>query len=457
MSHTNTNMLCEQYMISSKGFLPNECCCEFSKENSHFNYIIDIANTVLTNHKNFENNKNTDNVVKFIDSYRIKYDPVKFSVETLSVPETQMTYSLLCMIMNRYVWSEGVMNAKTHSNIPAIIAAPLYDVSNKLGIATSLTHAAVDLWNWHIIDPMKPFSVDNIQVNYSMTGDISECWFYCIMIAIEGIGGKNIKLIPDLALAIEKKSINDVIQILGKISDDIINSTKLIKRMYEKCDSDFFFNKLRIYLSGSINENLPVDGLTLNVPRINDPNHKIKILFKGGSAAQSSLIQTYDRILEVDHNNPPKNNNITFLQDMHTYMPHCHKKFLEFTENKINSRKFVLDSRNDELIESYDNCIKQLSKFRCAHLGLVQHYILNHITASNDNNAHTTKGTGGTDPEKFCKDLINGTLACSSNSKPHHTGSKKYRTYYELLCNKLLWIYTCTLFVSILTYSWWNN
>jgi indoleamine 2,3-dioxygenase len=382
-----------KFSISKYGFLPEKCHNQLP---SNFKFMKEVIDNLAET--------DCQNIRPLINKLEL-YDPEVHSVEGLSLPERQYLYSILCMVAQRYVWCSGVADAKNYASLPAIIGMPLYEVSNSLGIPPVLTHAAVDLYNWHLKDESKPFDLDNIDTNHTMTGNSSEAWFYKVMIAIEGIGGEILDELLTAHKNFEDKNFNYLL--LSRIEVLLIKCTKIIKRMYEHCDAKFFFNNLRIYLSGSKNDNLP-DGLTIEgYPDIN-------FKYIGGSAAQSTLIQVFDVFLDVLHQDDRK----TFLETMQFYMPGAHRDYLE----ALSSKPSIVYYLDDASRCKYNNCLEQLSKFRDSHLGLVRHYIMQFVPSQsqekqddnveqNTKNAHGAKGSGGTSPVEFCKGVIDETRA----------------------------------------------
>lgn len=374
----------EQFDISTLGFLPDKCWYSLPERFSFLNEII----------INLPENVSGDKFREYIEILP-EYDIRLHSTSDLTLAECKYIYSVFCMIMNRYIWCTGVNNAKYYCNIPKIIGIPLYEVSKRLGIALVLTHAAVDLWNWQIPEG-KEFSLDNLIIINTMTGNESESWFYKVMIAIEGNGGK---MLPEiLEISDNNQNIKDFLVRLDKNMEE---SIKLIKRMYEHCDPDFFFNHIRIYLSGSRNDNLQ-QGVTIDLSPLG--KEILNLNHAGGSAAQSTLIQVYDKLLGVEHNDTEDIKTKEFLLDMRRYMPKAHREFLD----KIITIK---PNANDELLKiAHGKCLTQLERFRRAHLGLVQNYVVKFMNSkSGNNNAHGNKGSGGTDPEKFCEQIIRET------------------------------------------------
>lgn len=371
------------YDISKYGFMPERCCKILPEKFSFFQEALD----------NLPETKCND--YREVLARLPKYDVILHNIDTLTDPELKFMYSILCMMTQRYVWCTGVADAKLYAKIPDIIGIPLWQVSQKLGIAISLTYAAVDLWNWS--NEGTELTLDNMTVNFSMTGDPSEFWFYKIMNVIEGHGGYML-----LEFLRVHQYFNDearVVDFLNRLKENLKYSTKIIGRMTDHCDPNFFFNKLRIYLSGSKNTNLP-DGLQIDLTPVG--GQVITLKNSGGSAAQSTLIQVYDALLGIKHDHGND-----FLVDMRQYMPKKHRNYLERISELPSLREFVEGSNNEALHESFGAVVKQLNHFRQVHLKLVHRYIVDMVKqAEKDANAHGEKGSGGTDPVEFFNHLI---------------------------------------------------
>jgi indoleamine 2,3-dioxygenase len=410
----NMETLINEFMVSVLGFLPEQCCNGI-ESNPNLNWINEIAQVM-------SENISGDSIGEYVDSIP-DYDADIHSIEELTEGELQFAYSILTMLDNRYRWAKGVEHVKNVASsgdviIPRNYGVVLYQICEKLGIAFALTHAGVDLWNWHLIDESQPFSLDNIDTNYTMTGNDSEKWFYKVMIAIEGVGGQALPYLFECINLIRQASsgevdtddVNTKIEwILELVNNYIETCVGIIKRMYENCDPNFFFNHLRIYLSGTINDNLP-NNAKLD---LEGNGEYITIAFKGGSAAQSTLIQVFDTFLGIKHEYEKKDDSDSpcgaFLKDMHKYMPSKHVQFLDLFDDDI-YRAYIMSQ--PELVASYNKCVNSLARFRRAHLGLVRKYIMKFITndtADSNNNAHGAKGSGGTNPYEFCGGLINDT------------------------------------------------
>lgn len=408
------------YDISELGFLPTKC---HSTLHENFKCFAVILNKL-------PETKSTSEQFRQLITELPPYNPLIHNINDLTTPELKFMYSIFTMIMNRYIWCSGVKDAKLYAKLPAILAVPFYQIAEKLQLPMAITHASVDLWNWHLVDEKKGFCLDNIDVNHTMTGVSDEAWFYKIMIAIEGKGGQVLAIISKIINSVQNRPyiLYNIDEELNELNDVIVDMNKIISRIDEGCDDSFFFNRLRIYLSGSDNDNLP-DGVTLDLEPIRLGHKTIKYL--GGSATQSTLIQAIDSFLDIEHEGHGKE----FLTKMRNYMPVKHVEYLN-SLNKTFSLTSYIEEQNhiltpiasyackdyyyNALKENYNNCVMSLAEFRKSHLRIVHKYVHRHVnklSISKDNNAHGSKGSGGTNPISFCKGIIKDTLISSiSNS-----------------------------------------
>ncbi|GME90518.1 unnamed protein product [Ambrosiozyma monospora] len=150
-------------------------------------------------------------------------------------------------------------------------------------------------------------------------------------------------------------------------------------RMEEMCDPHVFFFKMRPYLAGW--KNMESVGLEGGVYYGNESKPRV---YAGGSNAQSSLIQTLDLILNVDHTatgeTKPKANSAEnpFMAEMRKYMPGKHADFLVHL-GKVNViRDYVTThaSSNPSLVLAYDASVAMLKSFRDKHIQIVTRYII---------------------------------------------------------------------------------
>lgn len=316
------------------------------------------------------------------------------NIKVLDLPNIKFIYSFYSIMIHKYIWCCGIEDRTTV--LPYKLFEP-WDLSAKiLGLPTVLTHASVDLYNWSLKDPSQPFELDNLQTNFKMTNLKSEEWFYLIMVAIEGLSGRSIKKMFYASSLTDE----ELFQLLIDVEIDLKTATSIIKRIYEFCDPAEFFNILRIYLTGSDKLDMFKDGL-----QVQGTDRIVK--FKGGSAAQSSLIQMFDIFLGIEHE---QEHVISFMQEMRDiYMPSKHRNLLnDFERKHYDLASYVRDVDCQDLTNQYNKCVRQLKAFRSSHVNVVHRYIIDFIPKSTTN-IHQNKGTGGTDLNGFVRDVVSNT------------------------------------------------
>ncbi len=386
--------LLKNYDISVNGFLPENPPLE--KLPDDYAELDVIAYNLATLNKKGEIRETIDNLSV--------YDMSKLS----TLQEFQRAYSILSLIAHSYIWASGYDTVP--SILPEAISKPWWQVSKKLGINCILTHAAVDLYNWKLIDPKGKITVDNMRCIHTMTGNFDEEWFYLTMTHIEKIGGVILKEIVNIWLNSNNPDV--ITKSLQIIKKKISKIAKVTARTKEKCDPYIFYHVLRPYLGGwKDNDALP-NGLLYE--GVSDDYIK----FVGGSAAQSSLISSLDAAFQITHED-------VYFEKIKDYMPQKHKEFIDLVRSDINIKQYIenetFDKNQIDVMQTlYSECIGELYKFRQVHYKLVENYIIKmKKNACTDDsgmkkNASTDdseiKGTGGTDLGKFLNASMKETL-----------------------------------------------
>jgi indoleamine 2,3-dioxygenase len=102
--------------------------------------------------------------------------------------------------------------------------------------------------------------------------------------------------------AVRSNNTHVILSSLVKFSFGIRTIGRILKRMYEHCDPNVFYNDIRPFLAGS--KNMAVAGLPKGVFYEEGEKGEDKgewRFYSGGSNAQSSLIQFFDVVLGVEH------------------------------------------------------------------------------------------------------------------------------------------------------------
>lgn len=339
------------------------------------------------------------------------------------------------------------------------------------------------MWNWKILIRDEGIDLSNLATLATFNGSLDESWFYLVSVAIEAKGGPAIELMLN---AIEDARNNDteaVIAALKTLKEHMDGLHAIFNRMTENCDPHAFYYHIRPFLSGSKDmehAGLP-KGVLYDTGSPDDTYRK----YSGGSNAQSSLIQFFDIVLGISHlptgqrpqghgsarkpletapngHGTPSNGHAhahahahgpaprqAFIQEMRSYMPGQHRKFLEHVSLVANLRTFVeLHANDSEIRLAFDDACKALALWRSSHLKIVSRYVTIIAAKPQDWTRNDTggekknlalaskgeknlKGTGGTALMPFLKQARDETLEptlAPPKPAPSATGWKKFMT-----------------------------
>ncbi|ODH20990.1 hypothetical protein ACO22_05743 [Paracoccidioides brasiliensis] len=318
----------------------------------------------------------------------IDHMPILSTDQLNTVPEWRRAYVLLTFMLHGYIWGGDIPAEK----IPPSLTIPLLKVSSHLELPPVATYASLCLWNYKSIFPEDPAdNLENIVPFFTFTGSLDEQWFYLISIAIEGRGAATIPLMLNAISAARQGDVKVVTECLHTFAQRLDDIGTLLQRMYENCDPHVFYHRIRPFLAGS--KNMSDAGLPNGIVYDDGTGKESRHTYGGGSNAQSSLIQFFDIVLNVEHRPtgtkrtenspssdeggqaPRKHHN--FIMEMRSYMPGPHRRFLEHVASVANIREFVLENRSDKaLCAAYDSCLATLRGLRDKHIQMVSRYII---------------------------------------------------------------------------------
>jgi indoleamine 2,3-dioxygenase len=173
---------------------------------------------------------------------------------------------------------------------------------------------------------------------------------------------------------------------LAAVEAGIRDMTAALMRMKERCDPHVFYHKLRPFLAG-----WPAPGLIYSGAEAGPQ------MWSGGSAAQSSLLQSIDAALGIEHDKAVTRD---FLNAMLQYMPPKHRAFVAELRAQSSIRKRALQGAGP-LRDLYNACVAALDEMRRKHIGITSDYILKQ---ANVLVGPGTTGTGGTDFVEFLRE-----------------------------------------------------
>jgi indoleamine 2,3-dioxygenase len=254
------------------------------------------------------------------------------------------------------------------------------------------TYAGLVLWNWKpMFESERTDTLSNLDMLQTFTGSMDEKWFYLVSVAIEARGAPLISMMLSAISAARRGDKTTVLETLRTFAERIDELGLLLTKMYDNCDPHVFYNRIRPYLAGS--KNMADAGLPNGVVFDNGGpiNKQRYVQFSGGSNAQSSIIQFFDLVLNVEHRptgqkkgddalsslSSKKAPPTSFIHEMRKYMPGPHARFLAEVGKVANLRAFVEEHSYDSaLTVAFDASLAMLSALRDKHIQIVSRYII---------------------------------------------------------------------------------
>lgn len=314
--------------------------------------------------------------------------PVLSTKHLADEAQWRRAYSVLAFIAHAYIWGGD----KPSERVPPPVTVPFMAACKYLELPPVATYAGVVLWNWKpIFEAEQSDTLANLDTIETFTGSLDEKWFYLISVAIESRAGPIIPLMLRAIEAADDMDRSTATECLRSFAERLDELAAILGRMYDNCDPHVFYHRIRPFLAGS--KNMAEAGLPRGVIFDNGgPMNKQRyVQFSGGSNAQSSIIQFFDIVLDIQHRptgmqnvaltqdeaRKPKKPSTSFIHEMRQYMPGPHARFLEQVTRVANLRTFVQEHSYDRALGlAFDACLAMLSAFRDKHIQIVSRYII---------------------------------------------------------------------------------
>lgn len=310
--------------------------------------------------------------------------------------EKHLAHLQLSIIGAGYVWQNG--DHGVPHTIPKCLAIPWYRLSENLGMKPVLSHADLILSNWKKKDANKPLELDNLTCLYNVADGEGPVWFVTVTVQIEIEFYEALINVIHGVQAVADNDVERLISCLYKIEEAERKMVEVLKRTHEKLPPDCFYYRMRPFLAGWGTEGSAIPNGLIYEGISDEPMKMI-----GGSAGQSSTIQTLDVGLGVEHSNDKQD----FLETMRNYMPKPHKEFIEELKRSPSIRNFVKEKNVPRLTKVYNKCLKNLQQFRSFHIQVVCKYVVNKAKEekTTDYSSLEKRGTGGSDLIPFLKEI----------------------------------------------------
>ncbi|KAL0577804.1 hypothetical protein V5O48_004171 [Marasmius crinis-equi] len=307
------------------------------------------------------------------------------SIEDLSsdMRKLQRAHLVLAWLVHIYVHSLPATESPQPKQVPASLAVPLVQVSEQLGIAPILTFADTVLWNWELINPEKPVTIDNMRFLHAFSGTEDELNFYRLSATVELHGVQILQIIDDynnLRNLHDLTSISRVSRDLGKLAIIIEEISRIMQTARSCVDPHVFYWQIRPWWEGSDAQG---EGSEWVYEGVKDSR---KLDLSGPSAGQSTVMHALDIFLDIDHKlrqkrspAPSEQNKRAdhgFMERMRRYMPGLHREYLEHLQSTPRSIR-ELAQNTPALREPYNTTVMALKKLRDLHMRVACLYVIN--------------------------------------------------------------------------------
>ena len=311
-----------------------------------------------------------------------------------SAPEEEVRTAMVhySFLVQAYVWGEPL----PPKHLPANLSRPMCALADRLGVAPLLPYSAYVLDNWYRLDKAGPITLENIAMYQNFYGGADENWFVLIHVAIEAEAGVLLDNAAKLVTVARNGDEAEATRLLREMDEAWERIYAHFARMPERCDPYIYFHRVRPYIHGWAN-NPALAGGGLIYEGIERFEGKPQA-FRGQTGSQSSIVPAMDALFGVAHSDDPLRQ---FLDELHSYRPLEHRRFIEDLAAQSTLRAFVTASDNAELKAAFNACLEQSTRFRTRHLEYAASYINKQAGSIAGNDPDV--GTGGTPFMKYLK------------------------------------------------------
>ena len=308
-------------------------------------------------------------------------------------PEEEVRTAMVhySFLVQAYVWGE----ATPPNHLPANLSRPMCALADRLGQAPLLPYSGYVLDNWYRLDKAGPITLDNIAMYQNFYGGADENWFVLVHVAIEAEAGVLLDNAARLVAVARHGDAVEATRLLREMDAAWERIYGHFARMPEQCDPYIYFNRVRPYIHGWANNPALEGGLIYEgMDRYEGKPQALR----GQTGSQSSIVPAMDALFQVGHSDDPLRQ---FLDELHSYRPVEHRRFIEDLAAQSTLRTFVSGSDDAALKAAFNACLEQSARFRTRHLEYAASYINKQAGSIAGNDPDV--GTGGTPFMKYLK------------------------------------------------------
>lgn len=305
--------------------------------------------------------------------------PVLEPGDLVSPGDQERALLLLTHLANAWVWGDDQPDLR----LTRSIAVPLCALAVTMGRPPIAHYATTTLYNWRLVDPRQPLSVDNARQMIQFLGGVDEEWFFIASMGVELAGAHLIPVMVDAVRASQEGDDDRLVHDLRTFREGMRAVVHAMEHVRTWCHPATYFLRVRPLVAGWPRPGVIYEGVS------DEPQRHI-----GGSAGQSSLFQLFDVVLGVHHADQPAG---AYLRAVRAYMPRPHRALVETMERDSQVRARALGAQG-ALRDAFNDAVAALASFREDHLQLAHDYVVTPSGAGRD-----SKGTGGTSLDDFLR------------------------------------------------------
>ncbi|KAH7923564.1 Indoleamine 2,3-dioxygenase [Leucogyrophana mollusca] len=291
-------------------------------------------------------------------------------------------HKVLTFLVHFYVHSIPPSDDNGPILVPRPLVAPLLEVSSVLQMAPVLTFADTVLWNWDLINPDLPVTLDNMRMGVDLfSGTEDERNFYLGSARGEIRGIEMLHIVNEyhnLPNVTDFPSICRINRLLARLAVVIRDIEQIIQSVREIVDPRMFYWEVRPWFNGSASGSSKPAWIYEGVDRTE------LLDLSGPSAGQSSVMHALDLFLDIDHKiqqrrypAPSESNKRAdhgFMERMRRYMPGKHREYLAYLGATRPVREVAQSV--PAVREQYNAAVTALKKLRDAHMRIACLYIV---------------------------------------------------------------------------------
>lgn len=267
--------------------------------------------------------------------------------------------------------------------VPRSLVAPLMTVSHVLRLAPVLTFADTVLWNWELVNPKLPVTIENMRFDQELfSGTEDEQNFYFASARAEMIGVQMLHIFNDyhnLPNVTDLTSICKINRLLTRLTTVIQEIDVGVQSVRQIVDPHVFYWEVRPWFNGS------ASGPSAPAWIYEGVGDTSKLDLSGPSAGQSSVMHALDLFLDIDHklrqrrypapSDANKRADHGFMERMRRYMPGRHRDYLTYIAEYPRPIREVAQN-TPAVREAYNTAVTTLKKLRDSHMRIACLYVV---------------------------------------------------------------------------------